>query len=97
MKQFFKGVILLIMLVACYSCISSSDVNMYDTERVETISSSRFLHLPYDRWSSNFSIFVDRETRVEYLFYYDGSGAGLTPLLDEEGKVVFYAGELPQD
>ena len=40
-------------------------------------------------------IWVDRETGVNYLFHWNGSAAGLTPLLDAEGKpVVSYdAGE----
>ena len=31
-------------------------------------------------------IWVDRETGVNYLFHWNGSAAGLTPLLDAEGK-----------
>ncbi len=33
-------------------------------------------------------IWIDRETGVNYIFHMDGSSGGLTPLLDEEGKVV---------
>lgn len=33
-------------------------------------------------------IWVDRETGVNYLFHWNGSAAGLTPLLDSEGKPV---------
>lgn len=33
-------------------------------------------------------ILVDKETGVNYLFMKSGYGAGLTPLLDENGKVV---------
>ncbi len=33
-------------------------------------------------------IWVDRETGVNYLFHWNGSAAGLTPLLDAEGKPV---------
>lgn len=40
-------------------------------------------------------IWVDRETGVNYLFHWNGSAAGLTPLLDAEGKpmVSYDAGE----
>lgn len=31
-------------------------------------------------------ILVDRETGVQYLFVKSGYGAGLTPLLDRDGK-----------
>ena len=33
-------------------------------------------------------IFVDRETGVQYLFHASGNAAGLTPLLDREGRVM---------
>lgn len=33
-------------------------------------------------------IWVDRGTGVNYLFHWNGSAAGLTPLLDAEGKPV---------
>ena len=35
-----------------------------------------------------FEIWVDRETGVNYLYHAAGYGAGLTPLLDREGKTV---------
>lgn len=31
-------------------------------------------------------IWVDRETGVNYLFHFNGNAAGLTPLLDADGK-----------
>ena len=33
-------------------------------------------------------ILVDKETGVNYLMWKAGYGAGITPLLDSEGKVV---------
>ncbi len=33
-------------------------------------------------------VMVDRETGVNYLFVKSGYGAGLTPLLDRDGKPV---------
>lgn len=33
-------------------------------------------------------IWVDTETGVNYMFQYSGYAGGLTPLLDENGKVV---------
>ena len=33
-------------------------------------------------------IWVDRETGVNYVFHRDGPAAGLTPLLDKDGKPV---------
>lgn len=34
------------------------------------------------------TIYVDKETGVNYLFISAGYGAGLTPLLDADGKPV---------
>ncbi len=33
-------------------------------------------------------IWVDKETGVNYLYFRQGYGAGLTPLLDKNGKPV---------
>lgn len=33
-------------------------------------------------------IWVDRETGVNYLFHFNGNAAGLTPMLDADGKPV---------
>ena len=33
-------------------------------------------------------IWVDRETGVNYIFHKDGTAAGFTPLLDQDGKPV---------
>ena len=33
-------------------------------------------------------IWVDKETGVNYLYHRDGNAAGLTVLLDKDGKVV---------
>ena len=37
-------------------------------------------------FSNQFSVIVDNNTGVNYLFVKSGYGAGLTPLLDENGK-----------
>ena len=34
------------------------------------------------------TIYVDKETGVNYLFIANGFGGGLTPLLDVEGKPI---------
>ena len=34
------------------------------------------------------TIFVDKETSVNYLYIANGIGGGLTPLLDSDGKPV---------
>ena len=35
-------------------------------------------------------IWVDKETGVQYLYHAAGYGAGLTPLLDKDGKPANY-------
>ena len=35
-----------------------------------------------------YQVIVDNRTGVNYLFVKDGYGAGLTPLLDENGKPI---------
>lgn len=37
-------------------------------------------------------IWVDIETGVHYMFHRNGNAAGLTPLLDQEGKPVVTSG-----
>lgn len=34
------------------------------------------------------TVILDTETGVNYLFYQSGYAGGLTPLLDENGKIV---------
>ena len=38
--------------------------------------------------SHMFQVIVDTQTGVNYLFVKSGYGAGLTPLLDKDGKIV---------
>lgn len=37
-------------------------------------------------------IYVDKETRVQYLFVREGYGGGLTVLVDADGKPILYEG-----
>lgn len=39
-------------------------------------------------FGENRMIYVDRETGVNYLFIKSGYGAGLTPMLDPDGKTI---------
>lgn len=42
----------------------------------------------YSQDLGSVSVFVDKETGVNYLFTQSGYAGGLTPLLDREGKPV---------
>ena len=45
----------------------------------------------YSQGMSNVTeIWVDKETGVQYLYHSAGYGAGITPLLDKDGKPVIY-------
>ena len=49
----------------------------------------RFIRkLHEEKGFTSFSIWVDRETGVNYLMMTYGNGGGLTPLLDANGQVV---------
>lgn len=39
-------------------------------------------------------IVCDRQTRVQYVLFSIGSGGGLSPLLDADGKPLLYDGPL---
>ena len=45
-----------------------------------------YTHL--DVYKRQRQILVDKETGVNYLCWKSGYGAGITPLLDSEGKVI---------
>ena len=55
------------------------------------IKEDRFIKTVVDGggMSDNYmAIYVDRKTGVNYLFVRSGYGAGLTPLLDADGKPI---------
>ena len=52
---------------------------------------SRFVKVLEDSgFISSSEIWVDTQTGVQYLFHFDGSAAGLTVLVDAEGKPLLY-------
>lgn len=44
--------------------------------------------------AKSFEVIVDKETGVNYLMVNTGYGAGLTPLLDRQGKPVISSREI---
>ena len=50
--------------------------------------SKRFDVLYKEGALSGVKIIVDKETGVNYLFSWDGYAGGITPLLDQDGRVV---------
>ena len=51
----------------------------------------RFIKVMEDSgFISSSEVLVDTQTGVQYLFHFDGSAAGLTVLVDAEGKPLLY-------
>lgn len=52
---------------------------------------SRFVKVLEDSgFISSSEIWVDTQTSVQYLFHFNGNAAGLTVLVDAEGKPLLY-------
>lgn len=52
---------------------------------------SRFVKVLEDSgFISSSEIWVDTQTGVQYLFHFNGNAAGLTVLVDAEGKPLLY-------
>ena len=93
--SFIKSITGILLILSICSC-GGPEINKYDTSTVPHTEKSRFfvLHLPNDQEISDFEILVDKETRVQYLFFRDIHQCGLTPLLDKDGNITFYEGEI---
>lgn len=53
------------------------------------MANDRFIKVySQDKFSSSISIWVDKETGVNYLYREDGYSGGLTVLVDKDGKPV---------
>jgi hypothetical protein len=89
-----KGLAIFIMLfnISCTECDQENN-----TVKVED---GRFFFVYVDDASnySHFSILVDKETRIQYLVFSrmgnSTSGIAMTPLLDRDGNITYYQGEL---
>ncbi len=46
----------------------------------------RFIKVHSEGTIKGNEIWVDKETGVNYLFHFDGTASGLTPLLNKDGK-----------
>ena len=58
-------------------------------------STSELVSISYENIDNGFTIiFVHKKTKVMYLYVKKGYGAGLTVMLDSDGKPLLYKGEL---
>lgn len=62
----------------------------YEEAREEQIDSRRFLEINLDGPGR---IYVDKETRVQYLYFGNGYGGGVSVLVDSDGEPLLYEGE----
>ena len=63
----------------------------------EVVKQDRFIIVKqYSGGGFYFDYFIvaDKETKVMYLLIYSGYRAGITALLDENGEIQFYEGDL---
>lgn len=78
-------VVTLFLMLSASSCERSSEnVDRYFGDRFECIESN------YRFGGGSYTVIVDTETNVLYLWVVDGYQGGLTPLLDSNGEVQFY-------
>ena len=84
-----KILMLLVILGSVWLLLTLTGCSVIESEANEE---ARFIHLGYDH-SSNFSIYYDKITKVQYIFRSDFRwGAAMTVLLDSDGKPLLYEG-----
>lgn len=90
MKKIFSiivSLVLFIVIAFCFVGCSDNDAgysNAPKTERLVIVERQDFGEL-------GFSVqLYDKETKVMYMFIKSGYGAGLTVMLDENGKPLLY-------
>ncbi len=85
MKKVIIGIILIAILVLTLTaCGAEAPDCAYDTRLV----------CIYRATGNGFNIYVDVDTRVQYI--YSTNHGGLTVRVDENGQPLLYEGELPE-
>lgn len=65
------------------------------TEDTKEIRENRFILVLFDKESGCYqNIYVDKETRVMYLFVRVANGGGVTVMLNADGTPMLWEGEL---
>ena len=105
MKKILAILLAALMLFAFAACSNNKTTDSNVTNSIETTEKStskptsetkdesRFYAIRYRRDSSESTIiYVDRETRVMYMFIKNEYGGGLTVMVNTEGKPLLYEG-----
>lgn len=83
-----RKILLLVVVIGLMLCgCAVEEKNEKEKEKEE----SRITKV-YEDGEQRIFIYVDNETGVQYLYKYFGYGAGLTVLLDADGKPLLYEG-----
>lgn len=73
-------------MCVCFAGCSASDDASFSNSNFEVIACE-------EDCGSGYVIMYHKETKVMYLFVKHGYGAGLTVMLDENGKPLLYNGD----
>lgn len=79
-------VILCLCLISVFSLVGCKDYNIVNDSNYE--DKFMIIYLEYED-----KIYVHKDTKVMYLFVKSGYGAGLSVMLDQDGKPLLWQGE----
>lgn len=87
------GIIILIMATLLVGCANDSDS---DEKQLSFSIEDRFVRIGYERnvTTSNYFIYVDKETRVMYWGMSSSYASALSPILNPDGTPELYDGDL---
>ena len=92
-KLLCQCLLLIVLLVACNSNSEETSV----VEKIDAVEETDIVD-EYDFTSEHAGrgvhIYIHEKTGVQYIFVKEGYGAGITVLVDEDGKPILYEKEL---
>lgn len=83
------------ILILCGCGTKNKDYKEYSNPRFVFVGEYEAIESPNGD-SIDFYLLVDKETKIIYLYFDGGYGAGITPLLDKNGNVTYYKGNLEE-
>ena len=88
-------VLLIPILILCGCGTKNKDYKEYSNSRFIFVGEYEQIETPNGN-NTDFYLLVDKETRIIYLYLESIEGAGTTPLLDKNGNVTYYKGNLEE-